>query len=61
MTCTTKKLVDPIEAFEARCDARAYLWSVATSTCTMLSISCSATPSATAWSNGSVKTRCKRS
>jgi hypothetical protein len=28
MTSTTKKLVDPIEAFEARCDARAYLWSV---------------------------------
>jgi hypothetical protein len=25
---TTKKLVDPLEAFEARCDARAYLWSI---------------------------------
>jgi hypothetical protein len=25
---SAKKFVDPVDAFEARCDARAYLWSI---------------------------------
>jgi hypothetical protein len=28
MAAAAKKLVDPVEAFEARCDARAYLFSI---------------------------------